>query len=227
MLASVHVADVGVGQALKTLRRRPTAPGLRTAEVALAARFTHSKLPNIDVGRVALIAFWDDDDALDRFLAESPFAARLAGGWYARLDPLRAFGAWPGLPEDVPRPRTVTHDGPAVVITLGRLRLPQAPRFLRTSARAEARVVDSPGLVWATGLARPPFFSTCSVWESGDALSAYAYGSDGPAHSDAIAADRAKPFHHRSAFIRFRPYASSGGLGGRNPLAATWADSLA
>ena len=83
-------------------------------------------------------------------------------------------------------------------------------------------VVDAPGLIWATAMARPPFVATCSLWESTDALSAYAYGGDDPAHPDAIATDRAKPFHHRSAFIRFRPYASQGSLGGRNPLAARW-----
>ena len=34
--------------------------------------------------------------------------------------------------------------------------------------------------------------------------------------------DRAKPFHHEMAFIRFRPYASTGHLGGRNPLPEHW-----
>ena len=48
------------------------------------------------------------------------------------------------------------------------------------------------------------------VWESTEALSSYAYGTANPAHPDAIAADRAKPFHHQEAFIRFRPYASHG-----------------
>jgi hypothetical protein len=37
-----------------------------------------------------------------------------------------------------------------------------------------------------------------------------------------IATDRAKPFHHQSAFIRFRPYGSEGKLDGRNPLAEEW-----
>jgi hypothetical protein len=94
--------------------------------------------------------------------------------------------------------------------------------FLRTSAKAERRVVDAPGLAWATALARPPFVGTCSLWESTDALTAYAYGTVEPAHPDAIAADRAAPFHRRSAFVRFRPYAAEGGLDGTNPLAQTW-----
>ncbi|TMK88517.1 MAG: hypothetical protein E6G57_06445 [Actinobacteria bacterium] len=154
-------------------------------------------------------------------------ASALAGGWHVRLEPLRAWGSWPGLPDDLPRRRDVDHDGPAAVLTLGRLRLTQAPRFLRTSNRAENSVRAAPGLVWATGMARPPFVSTCSLWESTDALSAYAYDTADPAHPDAIAADRAKPFHHQEAFIRFRPYASQGSLAGRNPLAETWMSPVA
>ena len=45
-----------------------------------------------------------------------------------------------------------------------------------------------------------------------------AYGSGDPAHQNAITTDRARPFHHESAFIRFRPYGSEGRLVGKNPL---------
>jgi hypothetical protein len=193
---------------------------LRHANVAVTAPLGGSMRPRPDLGRAALVAFWDDDAALDRFLSGHPTAEALSGGWHIRLDPLRAHGTWPGLPEDVPRGRKVDHDGPAAVLTLGRLRLTQLPRFLRASNKAENRVVDAPGLIWATGMARPPFVSTCSLWESTDALSDYAYGSVDPAHPDAIAAGRAKPFHHQEAFIRFRPCGSEGSLSGRNPL--TW-----
>jgi len=223
MLASVHVADVGTRAALRVLRAPPKAAdvaGLRHATTALTAPLSGSVRPRPDLRRAALIAFWDDDDALDRFLADHPIAGSLGDGWHTRLDPLRAWGTWPGLPPDIPTGRTTDHDGPAVVLTLGRLRLTRALRFLRTSARAEANVVGAPGLIWATGLARPPFVATCSIWETTRALSTYAYGQRDPAHPDAIAADRAKPFHHRSAFIRFRPYGAQGRLAGRNPMPA-------
>ena len=127
-------------------------------------------------------------------------------------------GSWPGVPADIPQGRSTEYDGPAAVLTLGRLKLPQAPRFLRTSAKAEGAVLGAEGLVWATGIARPPFVSTCSLWESTKALSVYAYGRRDPAHSAAIDVDAAKPFHHQSAFIRFRPVSARGSLGGRNPL---------
>ena len=143
MIASVHVADVGGRAAVGIVRKAPkpaSTPGLRHANVALTAPLSASVRPSPDVGRAALVAFWDDDAALDRFLGEHKLAKALAGGWRVRLAPLRAHGTWPGLPDDVPRQRTVEHDGPAAVLTLGRLRFSQAPRFFRTSAKAEGAV---------------------------------------------------------------------------------------
>jgi hypothetical protein len=225
MIASVHLADVGPRAALSILRKPPdpdTVTGLRRVDAALAAPLRGSFRPAPDLGRIGLVAFWDDDDALDGFLADDPTAAKLDRGWRVRLEPLRAFGSWPGLPDDLPAGRATPYDGPAAVLTLGRLRLSQAIRFLRTSAKAEAAVVDAPGLTWATGLGRPPFVATCSLWQTTQALSTYAYGHRESAHPDAITAQAAKPFHHQSAFIRFRPYGSHGQLDGRNPLAESW-----
>src|SRR4029453_4660444 len=116
-------------------------------------------------------------------------------GWRARLEPLRAFGSWPGLDERVPLARRVDHEGPALVLTLGRLRLSQGLRFLRTSAKAEAAVESAPGVLWATGFARLPFVATCSLGGAWRRLAAYAYGSDALGHPEAIQADRDKGFH--------------------------------
>ncbi len=225
MIASVHVADVGGRKALGVLRKAPKAastPGLRHANVALTAPLSGSLRPSPDAGRVGLVAFWDDDTALDRFLGDHPMAQTLAGGWRVRLEPLRLHGSWPGVPDDLPRTRNVEPVGPAAVLTLGRVRFNRIVPFLRSSAKAEEAVLEAPGMIWATGLAKPPFVSTCSLWQSSDALAAYAYSGDMLEHPAAIAADKAKPFHHQSAFIRFRPYGSEGNLDGRNPLAETW-----
>ncbi len=225
MIASVHIADVGLRSALAVLRKTPkpaAVPGLRHANVGLTATLSGSVRPAPELGRVGLVAFWDGDDALDTFLATDPLAATLAGGERLRLAPLRAFGSWPGLGDGVPGARSVEHDGPAAVLTLGRLRFTQTVRFLRASAKAEGAVVAAPGLIWATGLARPPFVCTCSLWESTRALSTYAYGHAQPAHSDAIAAGEEKAFHHEQAFIRWHPYGSEGALGAKNPLVETW-----
>jgi hypothetical protein len=226
MIASVFVADIDRARsALSLLRRTPrvgATAGLRSATVALAAPLRSSALPSPDLKRVALVAFWDDDPALDRFTETDPLAAAFAGGWRARLEPVRAHGAWPGLPADLATARASVHDGPAAVLTFGRLRLSQAIRFVRASGRAEAAVLRAPGLIWATGLVRPPFVATCSLWQDTRSLATYAYGNAEPGHPDAIAAGQAKPFHHREAFVRFRPCVTEGSLAGKNPLSASW-----
>jgi hypothetical protein len=221
MRASVHVANTGVGAGLSVVRSAPrpgSIAGLRHAEVGITAPLSASMLAQPDLRRVALVAFWDDDASIDRFVESHPLAAKLAGGFQVRLEPLRAFGTWPGLPADTPTARAVESSGPLAALTMGRLRVSQAIRFLKTSAQAEARVLGAPGVIWATGLARPPFVSTFSLWESSRALSTYAFGRAEPAHPEAIAEGERKPFHKRQVFIRFRPYAAEGHLDGRNPL---------
>src|SRR6266850_6945511 len=114
MIASVHISDVGARSVLKVLRRAPrpvSTPGLRHANVGLTAPLSGSVLPSPTFRRVGLVAFWDDDDALDGFLSDHPMAATLAGGWHVRLDPRRASGSWPGLPGDVPATHDVELDG--------------------------------------------------------------------------------------------------------------------
>ena len=223
MIASVHIADVGVRSALSITRKAPapgSIPGLRNANVGLAAPLGGSLFPSVQFGRAGLFAFWEDDTALDGFLADHPLAARFGGGWRVRLEPLRAYGTWPGFPrEEIPDQRHVEHEGPVAALTMGRPYASQLPRFLKTSAKAEASAVKAPGLTWTTGLAKPlSFVATCSLWESTRALSAFAYGTKDPGHPDAITKGDAKPFHHEQIFIRFRPYAAEGQLEGKNPL---------
>jgi hypothetical protein len=227
MIASVHIADVGFAKAVAAQPKTPKpkqVPGLRWARVGTGAPLGPQLLPKPDFRRLALMAFWDDDAALDRFEAEHPFAQRFAGGWSVRLAPLRHHGTWPGLDEGIPIARKVDYEGPVAVITLGRLRISQGLRFLRASAKAEAAVLDAPGKIFATGFGSPPIVSTISLWASSDAVAAYAFGAQDNPHPDAIRQGRAKPFHKQEAFIRFRPYASKGSLGGKNALAADWTD---
>ena len=80
MIASVHIADVGPTAALRRLWRTPSAPGLRHANMGVTAPLGGSIRPSPQVGRLALVAFWEDDRALDRFLTDHPMAAALGGG---------------------------------------------------------------------------------------------------------------------------------------------------
>jgi hypothetical protein len=166
-----------------------------------------------------MIAAWESEAALERFCSLHPVARRLAGGWQVRLQPLRVFGAWAEMPGLPARPLPVADDEPVGVLTLGRLRLRRIAAFRRSAAPAEADAIDDPALLAGTGLARPPrLVATFSLWRSSAAMREYATG-EGGTHRAAVAADRARPFHHESAFVRLRPYASAGSWDGRDPLA--------
>ncbi|MEJ7584881.1 MAG: hypothetical protein WKF43_12560, partial [Acidimicrobiales bacterium] len=134
-VVSIHLADVGLRSGLGLLRTRfrpGSIDGLRHADVGTAAPLGPSVLPKPTFGRVGFIGFWDDERALDHFVRDHPLAQRLRGGWQARMEPLRRSGSWPGLDADISASRHTAYDGPAVVLTLGRLRPSQALRFLRT-----------------------------------------------------------------------------------------------
>lgn len=192
--------------------------GLRWADVAALVPLASSRPPTLR--RAALVAFWDDEDAAAEFAATNPYAARFSGGFHASLRPLRAFGAWPGLADGIPVARSVAHDGPVVVLTLGRLRLSQVVRFFRASRPAERAAKSSDGMIWGTAAARPPFVATISIWHDSRATTDYAYNRQRPNHANAIAAQQRKDFHRQSAFVRFAPIHIEGGLQPPNPLVA-------
>jgi hypothetical protein len=224
MIASIHIADTGALAGARLLRAQPTAktaPGLRYAALMLTAPLSDARLPRPSIGRIALFAAWESERALAAFQAEHPLAASLSrDGWRATLQPTHVYGAWPELDGIVGREQAMADDEPAAVLTLGRLRISQVARFLETSAAAERLAMRDPAMVRGTGIARPPLVATFSVWSSTAAMREYASGRAGAEHRDAVRAHAKRPFHHRSAFLRFRPYASEGLWDGIDPLLA-------
>ncbi|MGW9048114.1 spheroidene monooxygenase [Streptomyces lydicus] len=231
VILSVHIADVGVRSLPGVLRARPgpaDTPGLRYARTTFTGPVAAGP-PRLRPGRAALIAAWEDDTALDRFLASSPLARQLADGWLVRLRPVRVAGAWGPLPvrTDPAADAALTEeDGPVAVLTLGRLRLRRALPFLRASSSASGRAAADPALVASLAMARPPrTVGTFSLWRSVSAMRQYAYGSAGPQHRNAVREHQADSFHHEAAFLRCRPYGARGLLDGREPVTAASAAS--
>ncbi len=221
-IVSVHLAQVAPLAVPGILRARVGSNGPVFARTMIGADLGPSVLPTPSPGRVGLVAVWEDDNALDAFLADDPLAARLASGWHVRLQPLRTVGATAGIPSLVTEEQPVDPEEAVVVLTYGRTRVLGLPRFLRASAKAEAAALGASGLLASTGLARPPHVvSTFSVWRTVREMRAYVSGQagSGSGHVDATRADRERGFHHDSLFARFRPYATAGLWDGRDPLA--------
>jgi hypothetical protein len=225
MIASIQIADVGGLTGARLLRAQPsakTAAGLRYAALMATAPLSDGRLPRPTTARIALFSVWDGERELDAFLTEHPLALVLSReGWRARLQPTHLYGAWPGLDEIVGHEPAMADDEPAAALTLGRLRVSQAARFLKAGAAAERLAVGDPAMLRGTGMARPPaLVATFSLWSSTAAMRAYAGGRSGSEHRDAVSAHGARPFHHQSAFFRFRPYDSAGLWNGADPLGA-------
>lgn len=213
-------------------RRLAATPGLRFARQMGTGRGVAMGLGG-DLRRWTLLAVWDDDAALDRFLAESPIAARWAEAdetFTVRLEPLGAHGTWGGVdPFHDPVPSTasgqiqresVERTGPVAVLTRATISPRHWWAFYRAVPPVEAALHASPGVLAVAGVGELPvgLQATFSLWRSADDLRAYAYAIGSP-HAAVIARTRREGWFSEELFARFRPYASTGTWSGRDPLA--------
>lgn len=215
MIASVHVAEVGLRRARRLFREnvdRRTAPGLRYGVVTTTAALDGGVVPRPTLSRVAFVGAWDDDDALDAFLSEHALARELASGWHVRLRAAHVFGHWVDVPDAAAEAsEPLGDDEQAAALTIGHTRLRRTLPFMRAAAAAEAQAVADASLIAGIGLARPPrLVGTFSLWRTLAAMRGYARGDGDKRHRDASRAHAANSFHHDAAFIRCRPYGAAG-----------------
>lgn len=175
-----------------------------------------------DLRRWALFAVWDDEAALDAFLACSPIAARwtelASESWHVRLRTVRAHGAWGGTnPLTAVAPRQ--HDQPIAILTRAAIRPARLLRFYRAIEPPATQLGRSPGLLASVGVGEWPVArqATFSLWRSLADAQEFAYRS--PAHMDVVLRTRAEDWYSEELFARFEPYGSAGSWDGGDPLA--------
>lgn len=225
---SFHLANVGVGPVLSSLLRPPRAdrvPGLQHAECMVPMRLGASILSpgRWQVRRLAMFAAWHSEGALDDFLGETPLGRKLAGGWHVRLRFLRRWGLIRELSELPATAEETDLDAPVVALTLARLRLTQAPRFLRWGKPVERLVRDDPGTTLALAAARPlRTLATFTVWRTARAMMDMVHGRgdvpDPKRHAVAMGERNRRPFHHEFTTLRFSCTAEHGEWEGRRAL---------
>src|SRR4051794_23126223 len=242
VLASFHLVRYPRTEALTGLSRmafdRPVlraTPGLRFSRLLGTGRGRTMTL-SADLRRWALFAVWEDEPALDAFLAGSEIAERWDAltreAWHVRLEPLRAHGAWGGAnplagaagagPADggaAAAGAGAEADGPVAIFTRATIRAARLHRFYPAVARPAAELLRAPGVLASVGIGEWPVArqATFSLWASLDQVKAYAYGSE--AHRAVVRRTRAEDWYAEELFARFVPYGSAGTWDGRDPLA--------
>ncbi len=176
-----------------------------------------------DLRRWALFAVWEDEAALDAFLADSPVPARwtaLARERYdVRLEPLRAHGRWSGR-ELFPGLRSQdAGDGPVAILTRATIRPTRLRAFYGAIMPPAVALHDQPGRLASVGVGEWPLArqATFSLWRSWEDVRAYAYRSE--AHREVIRRTRAEGWYSEELFARFRPVGAVGTWNGADPLA--------
>jgi hypothetical protein len=234
-VASFHLVRERRGRALAALARLGT-DRLRLARdggpvfwrVLGTGRGSDTSV-GVDPRRTALFALWDDDEALDGFLARSPIARRWRyadEAYTVRLRRVGGRGTWRGV-EILEGMADVT-DGdadadtepePVAVLTRATVRARHWPAFVGAGRRVSAEVAAAPGLLAVVGIGEAPIGrqATFSLWRSTADAHAFAYGR--PAHLDAVRRTRAERWYGEQLFARFQPYGSAGTWDGRDPLA--------
>ncbi len=221
-----HLVEMPVTATVPLLRRAPQSgrvAGLRYAECLSLMRLGAPTVSpdRLQLRRLAMFARWDDETAIDEFLAGT--GTRFATGWHVRMTYLRRWSSLAALP-DLPQQADASDDDePVVAVTLARMRLPEVPRFLSWGKPVERLVRDHPEATLALAAMRPPrSISTFSIWNSVRAMTDMVHGRGGvteladPArHADAMAERRRRDFHREFATYRFRPLSEHGCWDGR------------
>lgn len=225
-IASFHLARYPARAVPSLLARVPVArralsatDGVVLGKLLGTARGASMGLAS-DLTRWATFVVWEDEQALDRFLASSPVAAHWRGAtetWSVRLEPLGASGEWSGV--DLSHPPAAA-PGRVVAITRARIRAGALRTFYAAVPPADAAALAANGRLASLGFGEWPlaYQGTCSVWASEDALRSYAYA--GEAHREVLRRSRDERWYAESLFARYRPYASTGTWDGRDPVTA-------
>lgn len=176
-----------------------------------------------DLSRWALLAVWEDREALDRFRAAHPLAGRwrheATERWSATLTPRRSRGRWAGVDPFRPSDLVPETTGPVAVLTRATVRARRLRPFHAARGPVDAALHRAAGLVDAVGMGEWPVGqqATFSLWRDEAAVRQFS-GRD-PAHAEVVRRTRAERWYREELFAAFTVEDHDGTWAGRDPLA--------
>jgi hypothetical protein len=200
------------------LDRRPVrrTPGLRFAKLLGTGDGRTFTPRDADVHHWGLLATWAspaDADAFEDSAVVRSWQRRSFERLHVAMRPLASRGTWAGRrPFGVPAPRR--HDGPTAAITRARLRPQSLATFWRAVPPVSERLQHTPGLLLATGIGEAPvgLQGTFSLWDSPDALTAFAHRT--PEHQAVVARTAEVGWYAEELFARLAVVEAGGTFGG-------------
>jgi hypothetical protein len=163
-----------------------------------------------DLRRWAMFAVWQDEAALDHFLAGSPIAAEWRSAsqetWTVRLGYAGGHGQWGGRdPFEGMTAQALAPGQRVAVLTRASIRPRRLARFYRAVPAVDQALADADGCLRAVGIGEWPLArqATFSLWRDTSAVRART---------------RKEGWFGEECFARFVPYASAGSWDGADPL---------
>jgi len=188
---------------------------------------TFDKTP--DLQQWAIIAVHRD---LHEFADEKPGNQLLYGKFIAKwwaffncetftlfLEPLESHGSWNGKKAFGELPAKSGYEGPVAVLTRATIRINKLKYFWLNVAGVANKMAGAKGFITSFGIGEMPWIrqATFSIWQSKEAMKAFAYGMK--EHAEVIQKTRKQRWYSEDMFTRFRIISHTGTLRGKDPLA--------
>ena len=211
---SYHLLETSFSKAISLLLFPPKAKqtaGLIHAECmnAMTLGSPIFSLERILVKRIAFFAQWENEAALEKFLAQDKKGKILNEGWHCRLLYARQWGNISGFEIPTKAQVETLDTDPVVAITLARMQLLQIPRFIRWGRPVEKLVRDHPSATLSNASIRfPRTVSTFSVWTTQKDMIGMVSGHNKvehpTRHREAMKERNRKDFHIEFTTLRFK-----------------------
>jgi quinol monooxygenase YgiN len=241
MIASLHlhrVHGLGIAKSVAHMaldrRSLSSVDGLRFWKLLGTGSSDTFALRDADPSLWGFFGVWESSDALSRFVESGKvakaWAKRSDEQWSVLLRPLRSKGLWAGrdpfdgfVLSDTASPATTSNTAGSTsspgrsqiaVLTRARVKPAQWRSFARAIPPVATAMKSAEGLRFALGIGEAPIGlqATFSVWDSSEAIAAFAY--KGEAHRSVIQRTASSDWYAEELFSRYAVLDERGRISG-------------